>query len=130
MTTTATATATPVLPFALKADGLATLPTGLLFTALAGVLDGPLGMPTWFLLTVGLFCVAYGAAVLYLGFRPVINRRAAGAVVALNLIWILDSALLVVAGLFDLTTLGVLVVLGIAVAVAAITALQVTGLRQ
>lgn len=130
MTTIATPATNDLLPFALKADGLATLPTGLLLATLAGVLDGPLGLPTEFLLIVGLFCVAYGAGVLFLGTRPVINRRAAGGVVALNVIWVLDSVLVVAAGLFDLTTLGVIVVLGIAAAVAAVAALQVVGLRR
>jgi len=129
MTITATKPAN-LLRFALTLDGVASGLSGVALLALAGVLDGPLGISSGALFGVGVFFVLYGAAVSFLGTRPEINRRGAVAVVVVNLVYVLDSVLLVAVDLVDLTTLGVVAVLGLAAAVAALAALQVQGLRQ
>ncbi|GAB3431663.1 hypothetical protein [Actinophytocola sediminis] len=129
MMITATETTTkPLLRFALTFDGVVTGVTGVALAALAGVLAGPLGLPAAVLLGTGLFFVGYGAAVLYLGTRPTINRRGALAVVVINLISVLDSVLVAMLG--GLTTLGVVVLVVLAVAVAALAGLQLVGLRR
>ncbi|MPZ85681.1 MAG: hypothetical protein GEV28_36990 [Actinophytocola sp.] len=117
-----------LLRFALTADGVATGASGVALTALAGVLDGPLGIGFGWLLGTGLFFLGWGAFVLHLGTRPTINRRGATFVVAVNLLAALDSVLVALVG--DLTALGTVVVLVLAVAVAAIAVLQIEGLRQ
>lgn len=82
------------------------------------------------LLGVGVFLVAYGAGVLFLGTRPVVNRMFVGVVVLGNLLWVVDSVFTAEAGWFPITTLGVVVVLAQAAAVAGFAALQVLGLRR
>jgi len=113
---------------ALKIDGFATLPSGVLLAALAGVLADPLGIPTGVLLGAGLFFVAWGAGVLYLGTRPVIDRRPAMAVGIVNVVCAVDGV--AVALLTDLTTLGEIALLALSVAVAAIGALQLYAVRR
>lgn len=131
MTATITATSTtPLLRQSLTFDGYATLPTGVLLAALAGVLDGPLGIPAGVLLGAGLFFVAWGAGVLHAGTRPVINRRAAGAIATVNLVCALDALLIAVLGIGDLTTLGSVLLLVLAAGVAGIGGLQFLGLRR
>ena len=129
MTITAT-TPAQLLRIALTFDGIATGLTGAALLAFGTELDGPLGLPAPVLLGFGAFFLVWGAFVLFLGTRPVINRRGALAVVVVNLVSVLDSVLLVAADLTDLTTLGTVLVLGLAVAIAALAGLQVLGLRQ
>jgi hypothetical protein len=130
-TTTTTAVATPaLLRGVMKLDGIATLPTGVLLTALAGVLDGPFGIPAGLLVGVGLFFVAWGAGVLFLGFRPVVDRRAAVAVGVVNLLCALDGVLVVATGIGDLTTLGSLLLVALSVVVLALGAAQVVAARR
>lgn len=131
MNATTTPTITPaLLRFALKVDGVLTLPSGVLVTALAGVLDGPLGIPTGVLLGAGLFFVVWGAAVLYLGTRPAINRTAAGAVGIVNLVCAADGVVVVAAGFGALTTLGTVALLALSAGVAAIGVLQLVAVRR
>lgn len=118
----------PLLRAALKIDGFATLPSGVLVAALAGVLADPLGIPTGVLIGAGLFFIAWGAGVLYLGTRPAINRKAAVAVGVVNVVCAADGAL--VAELADLTTLGTVGLLALSVAVAGIGALQLFASRR
>lgn len=125
MTTTVTPT---LLREAVKFDGFATLPSGVLLAALAGVLAGPLGIPTGVLLAAGLFFVAWGAGVLYLGTREVINRRAAVAVGIVNVVCAVDGV--AVALVADLTTLGTIALLVLSVFVAGIGALQLFAARR
>jgi hypothetical protein len=124
-----TTLATPaLLREAIKFDGFATLPSGVLVAALAGVLADPLGIPTGVLIGAGLFFIAWGAGVLYLGTRPVINRKAAVAVGVVNVVCAADGVL--VAELADLTTLGTVALLALSVAVAGIGALQLFASRR
>lgn len=123
---TATITATPkLLREAVQVDGFATLPSGILLAAFAGVLAEPLGVPTGVLLAAGLFFVAWGAGLLVLGYRPVINRRATIAVGVVNMVCAVDGFVVDVAGIGELTTLGSVLLTALSVVVLAIGALQV-----
>lgn len=122
---TATITATPkLLREAVQFDGFATLPSGVLLAALAGVLADPLGVPTGVLLAAGLFFVAWGAGLLFLGYRPVINRRATIAVGVVNIVCAVDGFVVELAGIGELTTLGSVLLIALSVVVLAIGALQ------
>jgi hypothetical protein len=124
-----TVTRTPaLLREALKFDGFATLPSGVGVAALAGVLAEPLGIPTGLLIGAGLFFIVWGAGVLYLGTRPVINRRAATVVGVVNVVCAVDGVL--VAEFVDLPTLGTVALLALSVAVAGIGALQLFAVRR
>lgn len=119
-----------LLRFAFTLDWIATGATGLLFVALTSALDTVLGVPPGLLLGVGLFFVAYGAVVLWIGTREVINGRAATAVAVVNLLWTVDSAVVLVAGVLDLTTLGTMTVLGLAAVTAGFGTAQLAGVRR
>lgn len=129
ITAPATATTPKLLREAVLLDGFATLPTGVLLAALAGVLAEPFGIPTGILLGAGLFFVAWGAAVLFLGFRPVVNRRATIAVGVVNVVCALDGLLIVLTGIGDLTTLGTVLLTGLSVVVAALGGLQIVAAK-
>lgn len=122
---TSNATTTPkLLREAVLLDGFATLPSGVLLTALAGVLAEPFGIPTGVLLGAGLFFVAWGALVLWLGFRPVVNRRATIAVGVVNVVCAVDGLIVELAGVGELTTLGSVLLVALSVVVLALGALQ------
>jgi len=124
--TTAAAPATPkLLREAVLVDGFATLPSGVLLAALSGVLAEPFGIPTGALLGAGLFFVAWGAAVLFLGFRPVVNRRAAIAVGIVNMVCAVDGFIVELAGIGELTALGSVLLVVLSVVVFAIGVVQV-----
>jgi hypothetical protein len=120
----------PLLRLALKFDALAAGGLGLALVALGAVLDSTLGLPTSLLLPVGAFLLGWAGVVLYVGTRPAINRTAAWTIVALNALWLLDSVLVLVAGWYDVTGMGIAFVIAQALAVAVLTELQFTGLKR
>ena len=85
---------TPFLRFALLGDAAASGATGLLLAAGAGVLSSLLGLPEGLLRIAGLVLLPYAAFVAWIGTRSAgAPRIAVRAVVAVNLLWTLDSAL-------------------------------------
>ena len=119
-----------LLRLALKLDAVASGALGTLLLVTATVLDDLLGIPLALLVPVGLFLLAYAAFVWIVGTRRRINRTAAWTVVALNLVWVADSVVVVLAGPFPLTGLGVIFILAQAVAVLLFADLQFLGLRR
>jgi hypothetical protein len=109
-----------LLRFALKLDGVASAGLG----ALAIPFGAELGLPT---IPLGLFLLAYGAGVFFLGTRP--NTTLVKLVVLGNLLWVLDSVLTAELGWFGITALGTWLVLAQAVGVAGFAVLQVIGLN-
>ncbi|PRX46722.1 hypothetical protein B0I33_107300 [Prauserella shujinwangii] len=118
------------LRLALRLDGVATTLTGAALLPLAGVLDTPLGLPASLLLGTGAFFVVFGVAVLALATRRHPPRAAVRAVIAVNVLWVLDSAVTVAAGWFAPTALGTAVIVTLAVVVAAGAALQALASRR
>lgn len=119
-----------LLRLALKLDAVASGALGALLLVTATVLDDLLGIPLALLVPVGLFLLAYAAFVWIVGTRRRINRTAAWTVVALNLVWVADSVVVVLAGPFPLTGLGVTFILAQAAAVLLFADLQFLGLRR
>jgi hypothetical protein len=114
----------------LKLDALASGGLGVLLAAAGGLLTDPLGLPTALLVPTGLFLVAYAGWLWYLATRPAVSPAAVRVVIAGNLLWIVASVTLVVAGWFSPTALGVGFVLAQAAAVAGFVAGQYAGLRR
>jgi hypothetical protein len=114
----------------LQLDAAASGALGVLLAAGGAVLDGPLGIPAALLVPVGGFLVLYGAALWLLGIRPRLSRPAVKVVVAGNLVWVAASIVAAVAGWWSPTTLGTVLVIAQAAAVALFAELQVTGLRR
>jgi hypothetical protein len=114
----------------LKLDAVITGANGAAYLALAGLLDGPLGMPAGFLRGTGAFLMVFAACVWYAATRKQVNKRAVTAIIALNALWVVDSIALVAFGWYDPTTGGSIWVALQAVVVAAFAALQAFALRQ
>ena len=119
-----------LLRLALKLDAAATAAVGVLSLAAGPVLDGLLGTPLALLLPVRLFLLAYAASVWFVATRPRVNRTGAWAVIAVNLLYAVDCVVVVAAGWFPLTALGVAFVLFQAAAVALFAAAQFYALRM
>lgn len=113
---------------ALRLDALASGALGLLLAALAGVLDGPLGLPVALSVVVGLGLLAWAAFVAWVAAtaRPGLVRE----VIVLNVVWVLASVVYAIAARDQLTGLGTAFVVVQAAAVAGLTELQVLATRR
>ncbi|MEZ2408523.1 hypothetical protein GGC47_002402 [Bosea sp. OAE752] len=115
---------------ALALDAAACAGMGLVLAGAAGALAGPLGLPTGFLRGAGLVLLPCAALLAWFASRETLPRWAIHLVVAVNLIWIADSVLILLAGWFAPSSLGIAFVLGQALAVAVVTELEVIGLKR
>ena len=121
---------TPFLHLALLGDAAASGTTGLLLAAGAGALAPLLGLPEGLLRVAGLALLPYAAFVAWIGARNGgAPRNAVRAVVAINLLWALDSALLLALGPVSPNGLGIAFVLAQAVVVLGFAAMQWMALR-
>lgn len=115
---------------ALALDAAACAATGLLLSLGAGPLSGLLGFPGEFLRGAGLVLLPCAALLAFLAGRARLPRLAVYAVIGVNILWVADSVLILVAGWFAPTTLGIAFVLAQAVAVGIVTELEVIGLKR
>ncbi|MBD3845422.1 hypothetical protein IED13_06920 [Bosea sp. SSUT16] len=115
---------------ALALDAAACAGMGLVLAGAAGALAGPLGLPTGFLRGAGLVLLPCAALLAWFASRETLPRWAIHLVVAVNLIWIADSVLILLAGWFAPSSLGIAFVLGQALAVAVVTELEIIGLKR
>lgn len=115
---------------ALSLDAAACAATGLLLALGATALAGPLGFPASFLIGAGLVLLPCAALLAFFASRETLPRLAVYAVIGVNILWVADSILILLAGWFAPTGLGIAFVLAQAAAVAAITELEVIGLRR
>jgi hypothetical protein len=122
---------TPLLRFALLGDAAASGATGLLLAAGAAFLASLLGLPEGLLRVAGLVLLPYAAFVAWLGARRDggVPRGAVRAVVAINLLWALDSVLLLALGPVAPNGLGTAFVLAQALVVLGFAAMQWAALR-
>lgn len=104
--------------------------TGAGLVLMAGPLAGLLALPADLLRGAGLALLPFAAAVAWLGSRDRPSPRAVRVIVVLNLLWAVDSALIVGLGWVTPNGLGVAFIALQAVAVAALAGLQVVGLRR
>lgn len=114
---------------ALLLDAAATGATGLLLAVGAGPLAPVLGLPTELLRAAGVVLLPFAAALAWLATRPVVMRRAVWVIVVANLLWAVDSALLLLGDWFDPTLLGHAFVSAQALIVALFAGLQWAALR-
>ena len=129
-TATITTTDAGLLRFALRLDAAITAANGAAYLALCWLLDGRLGVPAAFLAGVGAFLVAFAAFVGRLAAQPSPARGAVVAVIGANVLWALDSALLLAADWLSPTGAGQVVIALQAAGVAGLAALQYAGLRR
>ena len=117
------------LRYALLADAFASGATGLMMIAGAGLLEGLLGLPTALMREAGLVLVPYVAFVAWVGTRDAISRPAVQAIIALNVLWVVGSAV-VLFGFVAPTALGYAFVIAQAIVVGVFAELQFIGLRR
>ncbi len=119
-----------LLRLVLKLDAVASGTLGVPSLAVAPALDDLLGTPVALLVPVGLLLIAWAAALWVIASRPRINKTAVWAVILLNLLYVVDSAVVVAAGWFSLTAVGTAFVLAQAAAVVLFATAQFYALRK
>ena len=136
MTAHATTPSTPfarsnLLRYAVRSDAIITAAAGALCLADAQPLATFLGIqPPLALQILGAVLVLYGALLFYTAAQAQISRRIVIAAIVLDLIWVIDSAILLVAGWLPLTSAGMWTIGLIAVAVGVVAELKFFGLRR
>jgi hypothetical protein len=126
--TTTTLPAPTLLRVALRADAVVSGLNGAAYLLLAGPLADLLGLSAGVLRGVGIFLLAYAAAVWLVGDRPA--APAVRAVIAGNLLWTAGSLAVVAADLGTPTTIGAVWLVLQAAVVAGFAVLQIAGLRR
>jgi hypothetical protein len=115
---------------ALIADAVITGATGIALFAAAGLLAALLGLPDPLLRYAGLSLIPFAAFVGALAMKDRVSRTAVRVVIAANVLWVVDSVLLLVTGWVEPSVLGYAFVIGQAIIVAAFAELQHAGLRS
>lgn len=117
----------PLRPL-LAVDAAMCLASGLLLVAASGSLSGVFALPEGLLLGAGLILLPWALFVGWCASRMAPPRRAVLAVVVVNLLWTLDSVLLLASGWVAPNGPGVAFVLGQAAAGGGIAVLQALAL--
>lgn len=115
---------------ALLADGIVSGGTGALLLLAAASFGDLFGLPATLLRWAAVSLLPFAAVLVYLATRPRIPRRYAWGVVGYNLLWVIDSVLLLALGWVEPTALGYAFVLVQALAVLGFAELQYFGLRR
>ena len=114
----------------LLADGVASGAMGALLLLAAGPLGSLLGLDVTLLRTAGFMLIPYAALLVYFAARTTIPYRAVWVIVGVNLLWVIDSVLLLVTGWAEPTLWGYLFTAGQALTVALFAGLEYVGLRR
>ena len=125
-----TAIRSPFLRAVIAADAAVCGLSGALFAVGAAALAGPLGLSPALMQPVGLFLVGYAALLAWLATRPALPRRVVWGLVAFNVLWAVESVLLVALGWAHPTTLGAVAVIGQAAGAFVVAELQWISLRR
>lgn len=94
------------LRFILFADAATCLAFGLLLTAGGGFLQDLLGLPSQMMLYAGLSLFPFAAFLIYAATRKSISKTVVWVIIALNILWTIDSFLLLVSGYVSPTGFG------------------------
>lgn len=119
-----------LLRYALRADAIFCIATGAIGLIDAQRLATTLGIQPLALSILGSAVALYGAFLFYTAAQPQVSRRIAMAALILDLIWVIDSAVLLVSGWLALTSAGMWAVGLMAIAVAVLAELTFFGLRR
>lgn len=134
MTTTAptrrTIQPTRGLRLLLTINGAANVAGGALLLPLARTLDAPTGLPPGLLAGIGVFYLAYGAAMWFAATRPRPRATAILAVIAINPVWALGCLLMLTTDLAHPTMLGSVLLATEAATVTGLAAMQLAACRR
>lgn len=118
------------LRYVLFADAATRILTGLLMSVGTGALAGLTALPTDLLVYAGVGLLPFAALLVYLGTRNEVSRASIWTVIVVNVLWTLDSFLLLASGWVTPTAFGYAFVIFQAVGVAGFALLEYIGLRQ
>ena len=114
----------------LLADAATCLAAGLLMTLGAGLLEQFFGLPSGLSRYAGVGLLPFAAFLVYLATRETLPAAAVWAVIVLNVLWTLDSLLLLLSGWVAPTPPGYAFVIAQALGVAMFAALEYVGLKK
>ncbi|MBG6286254.1 MULTISPECIES: hypothetical protein [Pseudomonas] len=120
----------PLLRLTLKVDALAGGAMGLLMALAAQPLGELLGLPFVLLLVAGIVLLPLALVLYWMSNQPALSRTGVWAVIALNALWVVESAALLVTGYVQPTALGYAFVIGQALVVLLFAELEFFGLRR
>jgi hypothetical protein len=119
-----------LLRVALKLDAIVTGANGAAYVVIAGPLGDLLGVPTSFLRAIGAFLVIFAVAVWETATSDRPAPAAVLAVIALNVLWVVDSLVVLATGAYDPTTVGAVWIALQAATVAGFAGLQAAGRKR
>jgi hypothetical protein len=125
-----TAVRSPFLRIVLAVDAALSGLSGAVLALDAGMLAGPFGLPPDLMRPVGVFLIGYAALLAWLATRPALPRKVVWALVALNVVWAVESFMLLALGWAEPTGLGLTVVLAQAGGVLLVADLYYLALRR
>lgn len=85
---------------------------------------------SWPFVAVGIFLIVFADVVLYAFFRKSPGRTLIKSIIYMDISWVIVSLLIVMLALFNLSTLGYVLISGVALWVALMAYLQSTGLKK
>lgn len=118
------------LRFVLFADAATCAACGLLLLIGGGFLENLLGLPFPLMFYAGLSLFPFAAFLLYLATRKSISKTLVWLIIGLNLLWTIDSFLLLISGYVAPTTFGYIFVIFQAIGVLIFADLEFIGLRK
>ena len=114
----------------LFADAATCAACGLLLAAGSGFLQKLLGLPGSMMFYAGLSLFPFTAFLLYAATRKSLSKTFVWLIIGLNLLWTIDSFLLLASGYVEPTTFGYIFVILQAIGVLAFADLEFIGLRK
>jgi hypothetical protein len=120
-----------LLRHAILSNGIFCGVSGIILLLAAGPLATLLGIPAPLALRgTGFVLGCYGVALFFLAGQQRINPKLALAVILLDVIWVIDSIVLLLSGWLPLTTAGMWIIGILALIVAGFAEVQYLGLRR
>lgn len=120
----------PLLRLTLKVDAIAGGAMGLLMALAAQPLGELFGLPFVLLMVAGIVLLPLALVLYWMSNQTLLSRTGVWAVIALNALWVVESAALLVTGYVQPTTLGYAFVIGQALVVLLFAELEFFGLRR
>jgi len=118
------------LRVALRVDSIASGLTALSFLGTQKMSKDLFGFPPEFTIPTGVFLLIFATGVWLAASPRTLNTKAAQAIIALNVVWVVATIVTLATGALPLTTLGVAYAIAQAIAVAAVAELEYMGLRR
>jgi len=120
----------PLLRRSLQADGLISAVAGVIMTLGSGMLADLLQLPSSLLLAAGLVLFPWAACLLWMAGKPAVPRAAVWTVIAINVLWVIESAWVSMGGSFQPNALGHAFIAAQVLGVVVLAELEFMGLRR